>query len=159
MLKKKSGLTYSNLFIFALVSAGSFLLSNNPVNAIARTTYSDSLTIRFVNKSNTKKYPIQIAQNFSLCSDPEGDYVPRVWAETKDFLVNICYYAEGGSGTYYGRAKDGGASIRLPLQSERNGRYVAVNGDTRYILTSNQLTVTQGRKTILQQRVLRFYVE
>jgi hypothetical protein len=159
MLIEKLGLNCSKPLSFALLVAGVCLLSNTSVNARAMTANPDNIKGLVVNRYNPIRYPIEITQNFSLCSDSEGDYVPRVWAETKDFLVNICYYVEGGSGTYYGRAKNGGASISLPLQSERNERYVAVNGDTRYILTRNQLTVTQGRKTILQQRVLRFYVE
>ncbi len=159
MLIEKLGLNCSKTLSFALVVAGVCLLSNSSVNAKSITANPDNIESFVVNRYNPVRYPIQIAQNFSLCSDPEGDYVPRVWAETKDFLVNICYYAEGGSGTYYGRAKDGGASISLPLQSESNRRYVAVNGEISYILTPNQLTVTQGMKTILQQRVLRFYAE
>jgi hypothetical protein len=38
----------------------------------------------------------QIAQNFSPLFRSGGDYMSRIWAETKDCLVNICYYPEVG---------------------------------------------------------------
>ena len=58
--------------------------------------------------------------------------------------------------TYYGRSKKTGSNISLPVQSESNGRYVAVNGNVRYILTPSELIVTEGGKVILRQSVLRF---
>lgn len=155
----KSPLKYQKLLKLALISAGISLVAATSTIASIPTTNINPANSELVNQTAPVNIPLQIAQSFALCSDPEGDFVPRVWAETKDFLVNICYYVEGGHGKYYGRAKTGGASISVPLQSERNGRYVAVNGDTRYILTRNELIVTQGKRTLLRQKVVRFYVK
>jgi hypothetical protein len=148
----KSQLTYQRFLKLALLSAGVTCLSATSTLAGGLNNSNNPSSIY----ESSNSYPIKIAQNFALCSDPEGDFVPRVWAETKDFLVNICYYFEGGSPTYYGRSKKTGSNISLPVQSESNGRYVAVNGNVRYILTPTELIVTEGRKVILRQSVLRF---
>jgi hypothetical protein len=150
MIPAKLPLNYQQICQLAL---GVALLSPTSATALepSRNTLPENLGLGI-----EKNIPFEIAQNFSLCEDPGGDFYPRVWAETRDFLVNICYYAEGGLATYYGRAKRGGASISVPVESERGGRYVAANGDTRYILTRNELIVTQRGRTILRQRVLRF---
>ncbi len=75
---------------------------------------------------------------------------------TKNYIINIC-----GKTTpqyYVGREKaDPTKSIRLPLTEASPTFFMAVNGDTTYILAQtprgNFLTVTQGEKELLREVV------
>lgn len=82
------------------------------------------------------------------CRNRESTFVT---AETASYVISIC----GGDlpGTYIGESKNGSGRIRLPLQRYERDRFVAVNGDTRYILTRNELRVTQNGQTILRETV------
>jgi len=132
------------LQLFAIAVATSLCLAPlakavtvNPFqdNTPATATLSDSNTI--------------LAQA-DACPENSGGSL-YVTAETKNFLVYIC----GGDlpNTYVGLAKNGTTGvITLPLQSYTRDRFVAVNGDTRYTLTRNELTVTRNRRVILRER-------
>lgn len=93
---------------------------------------------------------IEIAQETNVCDKSGG--VPFVSAETKSFFIYIC----GGDNPhdYVGIAKNGGNAITLPLKSiSKDGRtFVAVNGNTSYTLTKNQLIVKQNERVILRER-------
>ncbi|XWK88144.1 MAG: hypothetical protein U7127_28835 [Phormidium sp.] len=82
------------------------------------------------------------------CRNRESTFVT---AETASYVVSIC----GGDlpGSYVGESKNGNGRIRLALQSYGRDRFVAVNGDTRYVLTRDELRVTQNGRTILQETV------
>ncbi|MFB2833706.1 hypothetical protein [Floridanema evergladense] len=82
------------------------------------------------------------------CRNRESTFVT---AETASYVISIC----GGNfpGTYIGESKNGSGRIRLPLQRYERDRYVAVNGNTRYILTPNELRVTQNGQTILRETI------
>jgi hypothetical protein len=69
---------------------------------------------------------------------------------TQNFYVNICGNARP---TQYVGTSKGGQAIVLPLSSSARGKFVAVNGNVRYTLTPSFLTVTQGGKTIVKERV------
>jgi hypothetical protein len=82
------------------------------------------------------------------CRNRESTFVT---AETANYVITIC----GGDlpGTYIGESKNGSGRIRLPLQSYGRDRFVAVNGDTRYVLTPNELRVTQNGRIILRETI------
>lgn len=82
---------------------------------------------------------------------PEVNPSQFVHAETKNFDVYIC----GGDlpHTYVGIAKNGNGRITLPLEDTKdNYTFVAVNGDYRYVLTRNWLTVTRNGRTIVREK-------
>lgn len=82
------------------------------------------------------------------CRNRESTFVT---AETANYVVSIC----GGDlpNTYIGESKNGTGRIRLPLQRYGRDRFIAVNGNTRYVLTRNELRVTQNGQTILRETV------
>lgn len=82
------------------------------------------------------------------CRNRESTFVT---AETASYLISIC----GGDfpGSYVGESKNGDGRIRLALQRYEGDRYIAVNGNTRYVLTRNELRVTQNGQTILRETV------
>lgn len=82
------------------------------------------------------------------CRNRESTFVT---AETANYVISIC----GGDlpGSYVGESKNGTGRIRLPLQRYGRDRFVAVNGTTRYVLTRNELRVTQNGQTILRETV------
>jgi hypothetical protein len=73
---------------------------------------------------------------------------------TRNFYVNIC--GNSSHPTQYVGTSKSGQAIVLPLSSYRNGRFVAANGNTRYILTRESLTVTQGGRRIMNERVTQW---
>jgi hypothetical protein len=87
------------------------------------------------------------------CQPEESLFVE---AETVSFNLFIC----GGDlpNTYVGINKNDGSSIRLPLQSyEPTGeRFEAVNGDVRYLLTPQRLTVMQSTSTLVDEPIGRW---
>lgn len=91
---------------------------------------------------------IEIAQA-AVCPQNSGGSL-FVAAETRNFLVYIC----GGDlpNTYVGVAKNGTTgSISLPLQSYTRDRFVAVNRNTRYTLTRNELIVSQNGRVVRRE--------
>jgi hypothetical protein len=77
----------------------------------------------------------------SFCPNGEKLFVS---AETSLFLVSIC--GRSSPASYVGIAKQGGASIRLPLSEVSNERFLAKNGDYTYVVTRNSLAVFQKGK-------------
>jgi hypothetical protein len=97
---------------------------------------------------------------------PEGQN-PLVEAQTKSFLVYICvgdpdasYVAIARNADAYGQRSY--RKITLPLQSynshpqTKTKQYVAVMGDTRYVLTSKVLKVSQNGRTVIKEKVLHW---
>ena len=83
----------------------------------------------------------------SICSEEAVENRPDIpdnnvlvqGYETKSFVIYI--YSVLGQGTfYYGVAKDGGDYLSLPAEKTDAG-YEATNGDYRYIITPEKLTV------------------
>lgn len=85
-----------------------------------------------------------------ICNPVASKTYKRI--KTRSFYVNIC--GDSSRPTQYVGTSNGGQAIVLPLSSYNNGRYVAVNGNVRYALTSQFLTVTRGSKVIVKERVL-----
>ncbi|MCL1462837.1 hypothetical protein [Argonema galeatum] len=112
----------------------------------------------FANGAETIKFdgrPIEIAQaRNNGC--PTNRYLLRL-AETRNYTVRICA-TEGGTLTYISRGKNGRGGITLPGMVDMGDRYEAVNGNTRYRISRNYLTVNQGSRIILRERVTRWVV-
>jgi hypothetical protein len=95
-----------------------------------------------------------LAQNSTYCQDGESTFIS---AETVGFWINIC----GGDlpHTYVGVSKNDGQSIRIPGEYYKNEEFegfIAINGDVRYTLTHDSLTVTQNGETLVYQKVTRW---
>jgi hypothetical protein len=84
-----------------------------------------------------------------ICNPVASKTYKRV--KTRNFYVNIC--GDSSRPTQYVGTSNGGQAIVLPLSSYSNGRYVAVNGNVRYVLTSSFLTVTKGSRVIVKEKV------
>lgn len=99
-------------------------------------------------ENTTVKTPVLLAQADTVCNDGESTFIT---AETSGFWVGIC----GGDNpyTYVGVSKKDGKSIRLPLQRYSRDEFVAVNKNTRYVLTPKRLRVTQGRRVLVNQAI------
>jgi hypothetical protein len=87
---------------------------------------------------------------------PKGENV-LIEAVTKSFIVYIC--GNGKPGSYVGIARIGNEKVTLPLQSlnvAQQQSYVAVDGNTRFLLTRESLKIVVGDKTIVREKVLRW---
>ncbi|MFH7024298.1 MAG: hypothetical protein ACHBN1_02575 [Heteroscytonema crispum UTEX LB 1556] len=81
-------------------------------------------------------------------------------AKTKSFIVYIC---GGGTPTnYVVIARNGNTRISIPLQSyncdqkTEASRFAAKDGDINYILTRKVLKISQGNRTLIKEKVLRW---
>jgi hypothetical protein len=138
-----------SLFFTSNVVAQASAIAHPNVNAIFQLPASQTLdTSRPIPQTQL------IAQQFiPAISCP--NMVRYVFAETRNFLVYICgsnrrplmYVAVDKNGRLGG--------IILPLRSYNGSQFVAANGNVHYILTARELIVTQGRRTILRERVTR----
>lgn len=90
---------------------------------------------------------------------PQGENV-LIEAVTKSFIVYICGNDKPGS--YVGVARMGNEKVTLPLQNlkpdgaTQKQNYVAVNGDTRFLLTRESLEIVVGDKIVVREKVLRW---
>lgn len=130
----------------ALVGAGAILCLTPAAQAgeLMRSIYG---------VNNPFNYPHVVAYGDDAC--PRNTYMLRS-AETRNYYVWICA-TEGGSLYYVAQGKNpnrGGISLRI--RSYSGERYVATNGNTRYIVTPSRLVVTQGSRTILSERVFQW---
>ncbi len=69
-----------------------------------------------------------------------------VTAETNNFLIYIC--GNDRPTNYVGIAKNGGGNILLPVSYSQDNRFTITNKNVTYILTSQDLTISQNGKTI-----------
>jgi hypothetical protein len=146
----KAELNWKQSLKLALVGTGA-LLCLTPIAGATELNRSAASVAAPTNSGS-----IKIALNAG-CPESESVYVA---AETKNFLVFICGSDEPY--TYVGVAKNGKGNITLPLQSynpqggPEASRFVAFNRNTRYVLTRNELRVTQGNRTIVRERIIRW---
>lgn len=122
------------------VALGTVASLNPSVNAVELNRNSSSIN----EASNSSAF--LVAQRTACPGYNPSEFVR---AETKNFFVYIC----GGDlpHTYVGIAKNGRGNITLPLRTVENDRFVAVNGNHRYTLTRNKLTVTRNGRTIVNE--------
>lgn len=90
---------------------------------------------------------------------PQGENV-LIEAVTKSFIVYICGNDKPGS--YVGVARIGNEKVTLPLQSIKpdgafdKQNYVAVKGNTRFLLTRETLEIMVGDATVVREKVIRW---
>ncbi|AFY53817.1 hypothetical protein Riv7116_1248 [Rivularia sp. PCC 7116] len=89
---------------------------------------------------------------------PEGNNT-FARAETKSFFIYIC--GMGNPSSYVSVTRKSNRRINLPLKkwnqnSKQNGRYVAINGNIRFILTNKVLRVSRGERNVIKEKVLRW---
>ena len=79
------------------------------------------------------------------------------WFETKNYRIYICQSNETGVRTYVGveKGNEANSNVTLPLESAEDDTYVAVNGDVRYTVNSQELVVTQNGEVIGREEVLK----
>lgn len=130
----------TSLLIFALT----ILSVATPFYGASATTKTSLVP---VDKTSTTKLALQSTE--VICGNGSITFA-RI--QTKGYYVNICGNANGPN-TYLGAGKSGQAIV-LPLESYSTGKFIAVSGNIRYIVTPNYLTVTQSGRTILKQRVI-----
>ncbi|MBV6626644.1 MAG: hypothetical protein KI793_27515 [Rivularia sp. (in: Bacteria)] len=89
---------------------------------------------------------------------PEGNNT-FAKAETKSFFIYIC--GIGNPSSYVSVTRKSNRRINLPLKkwnhnSNKNDRYVATNGNIRFILTNKVLRVSRGERNVIKEKVLRW---
>jgi LCCL domain len=90
-----------------------------------------------------------VANTSSNCQEADRTFVT---AETNNFFLFIC---GKNKPTYYiGTAKDNSGSIRLPISSTGTKKYTIKNGNAAYILTPQNLTITQNGRVIQKDPIL-----
>lgn len=130
----------------ALVGAGAILCLTPAAKA-------GELTRSIYGVDNPFNYPHVVAYDFDNC--PRNTYTLR-YGETRNYYVWICA-TEGGNLYYVAQGKNrnrGGITLRI--RNYNRNRFVAVNGNTRYVVTPSRLVVTQGDRTILSERILQW---
>lgn len=148
----------------ALVSTGAFLCLTPSVKAF-ELPGNNSRVYDYGNPIETTRFqhpravtipasrPIEVAYDYDAC--PRNTYLFR-YAETRNYYVWICA-TEGGNLYYVAQGKNpnrGGITLRIRSYSDT--RFVAFNGNTRYIVTPSRLVVTQDSRTILNERILQW---
>lgn len=139
----------ASLFFTSNVVGQTSAIAHPSVNAILQLPASQTLET-----SHPTPQTQLIAQQFiPAISCP--NMVRYVFAETRNFLVYICGRNSRPS-MYVAVDKNGRiGGIILPLSSYNSRQFVAANGNVHYILTAQELIVTQGRRIILRERVTR----
>lgn len=90
---------------------------------------------------------------------PQGENV-LIEAVTKSFIVYICGNDKPGS--YVGVARIGNEKVTIPLQNLKpdgaflQQNYLAVKGNTRFILTRETLEIMVGDATVVKEKVIRW---
>ncbi|MBD2743950.1 hypothetical protein [Coleofasciculus sp. FACHB-1120] len=145
----------------ALAGVGAFLFLTSPVYAGERSTESDRFEFSRQNTAEILQVQhlstsdsIELAQLLNTRCPPNTSLYRA--AETRNYFAHICA-AKGGTLVYIGGAKKGaGNSVNVTIPSNSSGQFVAVQGNTRYILTQSQLRIIQDNKIIVNERVLRW---
>ena len=80
-------------------------------------------------------------------------------AETKSFFIYIC--GQGNPTSYVSVTRKSNQTINLPLmQMNQNdikaSRYIATNGNIRFILTDKALRVSRGGRNVVKEKVLNW---
>jgi hypothetical protein len=152
------------LFKLGLLSFGSLLLFNSLAQAAPIPTNSNNANNLVVTNSATATLRQPASRNTikeSFFPIPQSGGCPSrqiqfFQAETQNYIVYICGETAKYPDTYTGVAKNGREKITLPLLRAQPNFFAAVNDNITYTLNSNYLTIFQGEKPILQQRVQRY---
>ncbi|MEO1765294.1 MAG: hypothetical protein AAFR83_25990, partial [Cyanobacteria bacterium J06629_18] len=89
---------------------------------------------------------------------PEGNDT-FAQAETKSFFIYIC--GQGNPTSYVSITRKSNKRINLPLtklnQNDiKTSRYIATNGNIRFILTSKVLRVSRAGRNVVKEKVLNW---
>ncbi|MEM9924351.1 MAG: hypothetical protein AAF915_11470 [Cyanobacteria bacterium P01_D01_bin.50] len=80
-------------------------------------------------------------------------------AETKSFFIYIC--GDRNPSSYVSITRQSNRRINLPLQkwnqdSVKENRYVAINGNIRFVLTNKVLRVSRNGQNIVKEKIIRW---
>lgn len=79
-------------------------------------------------------------------------------AKTKSFFIYIC--GQGNPTSYVSVTRKSNQRINLPLTLGKNGlkanRYLAINGNIRFILTNKVLRVSRDGRNVVKEKVLKW---
>jgi hypothetical protein len=80
-------------------------------------------------------------------------------AETKNFFIYIC--GSDNPNSYVSVTRKSNRRVNLPLiKSNQNdvkaNRYIATNGDIRFVLTDKVLRVSRGNRNVVKEKVLKW---
>ena len=146
----------------ALASVGVFLFLTSSVYAGEQSAESDRFEFSRQNPAEITQAnvvlvtsnDIELAQLLNTRCPPNTSLYRA--AETRNYFAHICA-AEGGTLVYIGGAKNGTENtVNVTIPSNSGEQFVAVQGNTRHILTQNQLRIIQDNKIIVNERVLRW---
>jgi hypothetical protein len=89
---------------------------------------------------------------------PEGNNT-FAQAETKSFFIYIC--GNENPSNYVSVTRNSNQKINLPLQKSnqnnaKTNRYIAINGNIRFVLTNKVLRVSRNGKNIVKEKVMRW---
>ncbi|BAY85345.1 hypothetical protein NIES267_48450 [Calothrix parasitica NIES-267] len=89
---------------------------------------------------------------------PEGNNT-FAQAETKSFFIYIC--GQGNPTSYVSVTRKSNRTINLPLKKMNQNdikasRYIATNGNIRFILTDKALRVSRGGRNVVKEKVLNW---
>ncbi|MBF2064189.1 MAG: hypothetical protein IGS39_07185 [Calothrix sp. C42_A2020_038] len=89
---------------------------------------------------------------------PQGENI-LIEAVTRNFIIYICGSDQPGS--YVGVTRMGNERVILPLQLKPSGatekqKYLAVKGNTRFLLTRDKLQIVEGNKVIIKEKILQW---
>jgi hypothetical protein len=146
----------------ALASVGVFLFLTSSVYAGEQSAESDRFEFSRQNPAEITQAnvvlvtsnDIEFAQLLNTRCPPNTSLYRA--AETRNYFAHICA-AKGGTLVYIGGAKNGTENtVNVTIPSNSGEQFVAVQGNTRHILTQNQLRIIQDNKIIVNERVLRW---
>jgi len=101
---------------------------------------------------------MQANGKFLLKGCPEGNNT-FARAETKNFFIYIC--GNKNPSSYVSVTRKSNRRVNLPLnKSNQNGvkanRYIATNGNIRFVLTDKVLRVSRGGRNVVKEKVLNW---
>ncbi|MBD1879092.1 hypothetical protein [Coleofasciculus sp. FACHB-T130] len=145
----------------ALAGVGAFLFLTSSVYAGEQSAESDRFEFSLQNSAEilqvqplSTSNSIELAQLLNTRCPPNTSLYRA--AETRNYFAHICM-AKGGTLVYVGGAKNGTQNtVNATVPSNSSEQFVAVQGNTRHILTQSQLRIIQGNQTIVNERVLRW---
>ncbi|MFE1747873.1 hypothetical protein [Coleofasciculus sp. H7-2] len=149
----------------ALAGVGAFLFLTSSVYAGERSAESDRFEFflqkaEIIHVQHLEKVVLSTSNSIELAQllntrCPPNTSLYRA-AETRNYFAQICA-AKGGTFVYIGGAKNGAENtVNARIPSNSGEQFVAVQGNTRHILTQNQLRILQDNKIIVNERVLRW---
>lgn len=86
----------------------------------------------------------------------QGSAVAVAFGRTEQALVAICSGPDGQL-QYRGVRLSDDSALMLPARADDSGGFVASNGEVRYRVSSDHLSVAQGDMTLVRQSMVQYY--